>query len=82
MVVFHSIFSIWHGPSLSYLHGKKLKKQEEIDAGSNNECAGLNSENIMNSVNTLNASFAINDNLGGWTIFPTKIPGMNNNSCT
>ena len=24
MVVFHAIYSIWHGPPLSYLHGKKL----------------------------------------------------------
>ena len=26
MVVFHSIFNIWHGPTLSYLHGKKSKR--------------------------------------------------------
>ena len=26
MVVFHSIFCIYHGPPLYYLHGKKLRK--------------------------------------------------------
>ena len=37
MVVFHSIYSIWHGPPLSYLHGKKLRKHEETDANISNE---------------------------------------------
>ena len=32
-----TIFSIQHGPSQSYLLGQKLRKQEEIDAGANNE---------------------------------------------
>lgn len=37
MVVFLSIFSICHGPLLSYLHGNKLRKWEEIGTGINNE---------------------------------------------
>jgi hypothetical protein len=37
MVVLHSIFNMWDGPQLSYLHGKKIRKQEEIDVGMNNE---------------------------------------------
>ena len=32
MVGFHSIINNQHGPPLSYLHGKKLRKEEEIDA--------------------------------------------------
>ena len=35
MIVFHSVCSIGHGPPLSYLQGKKLRKQEEIDVGMN-----------------------------------------------
>jgi hypothetical protein len=33
MVVFHSIVSIRHEPPLSYLHGRKLGKEEEIEVG-------------------------------------------------
>ena len=29
--------SIQHGPPLPYLHGKKLRKQEEINVNTNNE---------------------------------------------
>lgn len=35
--LFYSIFTISRGPSLSYCHGKTLRKQEETNARSNNE---------------------------------------------
>ena len=56
MVAFHSIFSIQHSPPLSYLHGKKLIKYEEIDVG-------MNSKNIMNNVSIFK------DNVGMISIF-------------
>ena len=37
MVAFHSIFSIGHGPPLSYLHGKKFRKYEETNTNTNNK---------------------------------------------
>ena len=37
MILFHFMFSKWHGPPLSYLHKKELRKYEEIDVGTNNE---------------------------------------------
>ena len=47
MVMFHSRFSIQHGPPLSYLHGKNLENKNKIDAGSN-------SKNIVNSASVFN----------------------------
>ena len=35
MIVFHSVFNIWHRPPLPYLHGKKLRKEGESDANTN-----------------------------------------------
>ena len=65
MVVFHSIFNIWHGPPLSYFHGK------EIDVGMNDEYYQY--QNIMNSVGILNDSVAMNNILWDeqcfWRIF-------------
>ena len=60
IVVFHSIFSIQHGPPLFYLHGKKLKKSEEIDTGMKMNSASLNSKNVVNYVGIFNDSVVMN----------------------
>jgi hypothetical protein len=57
IVVFHSIFSIWHGLPLSYLHKKKLRIEEETDVGTYS--ASMNSKNIVTSVGIFNDSDAI-----------------------
>ena len=61
MVVFPFIFKILHGPPLSYLHAKNLRKHEEIDAHTNNDSAGLNNKNMLNSVSIFSHSVAMNN---------------------
>ena len=41
-------FSIWHGPPLSYLHGKKPRKWKKLTPVWIMNNAGLNSKNIVN----------------------------------
>ena len=48
--MFHYVFSMSHGLLLSYFHGKRCRKEEEIDVGMNNECFCVNNENIVSSV--------------------------------
>jgi hypothetical protein len=72
--VFHSIFSVWEGPPLSYLHGKKLRELEEIDAGTNNEQCRYDNKNNVNIVGIFNNIYFISNKL-------KESYWMNNVSC-
>ena len=52
-IMFHPIFSIWHVPPLSHLHGKELRKQEETNTR-------MNSKIIVNNVSIFSDSVAMN----------------------
>ena len=54
MIVFRSIFNIWHGHPLPYLHGDKLKIHEELISIWIMNSASLNSKYIVNNVNIFN----------------------------
>jgi hypothetical protein len=62
MVVFHLIYSIWHGPPPSHLHEKKFKKRRKKLTSvwiMNN--IGVDSTNIVNSVNIFDINVAMNN---------------------
>ena len=56
----HSIFSISHGPPLSYPHGKNLENMKKLTFVRIMNSVSLNSKNIVDSVGILNGSSAIN----------------------
>ena len=51
MVAFNYIFSICHGPPLSYLYGKKLRNKKKLMLIQIMNSVGLNSKNIVNNAN-------------------------------
>ena len=79
MVVFHSIFSIWHGQPLSYLHGKNLSPVQIMNSD------GMNSKNIVKNVGITNDSVDMHNIctiIMRWTMSLASILGMNCVSCT
>ena len=60
MVVFHCIFSIWHGSPLSYLRGRNLEIKKKLMPIWMINSAGMNNINIVNNVNIFNDNFAFN----------------------
>ena len=55
-----TLFNIGHGPSLSYLHGKKLENREELTPIRIMINVGMNSENIVNNVGIFNNDVVLN----------------------
>ena len=54
MVVFHSRFSIRHGPPLCCLHGKNLENRKKLTTVRITNSADFNSKNIVNNVGVFN----------------------------
>ena len=66
VVVFHSIFSIWHGPPLSYLHERNLENRKKLALVRITNSAGMDTMNIVNNVGIFNDSAAMNSVFREW----------------
>ena len=56
----HAIFSIWHEPPLSYLHGNKIKNKKKLTPIQIMNNVGLNNKNIVNNVSVFNDNYTMN----------------------
>ena len=74
MIVLHSYNKHFtFGPSLSYLHVKRLRYRKKLTLVRIMNCANMNSMNIMNIVNIFNDIFTTRSSIKNY--------GMNNDSC-
>jgi hypothetical protein len=60
MVVFHCIFSIWHGSPLSYLHGRNLESKKKLMPIRMMNSAGMNNINIVNNIDISSDNVVLN----------------------
>ena len=71
-VVLYSIFSTWHGPPLSYIHGKKLTLVWIMDS------ANMESKNIVDHVGVFSDSIAMNNIFSAKTIISQNLISRTN----